>query len=42
MFKLSLILTYLLVLMGTFEKIVEMHPNLVRRRKPLATVSWNE
>ena len=41
MFKLSLILTYMLALAATFKTVIEAHADLVKKQKPLATVSWN-
>lgn len=41
MFKLSLILTYMLALVATFKTVLEARSDLVKKLKPLATVSWN-
>lgn len=41
MLKLSLLLVYMTALVAMFRKIVEMYTDLVKKQKPLATVSWN-
>lgn len=41
MLKLSLILVYMTALVAMSNRIVELHTELVKKRKPLATVSWN-
>lgn len=41
MLKLSLMLVFMTVLVAMFKRIAELHTELVKKLKPLATVSWN-
>lgn len=41
MLKLSLFLVYTTALAAMSKRVVEIYTELVKKQKPLATVSWN-
>jgi hypothetical protein len=41
MLKLSLLLVYMTALVAMFKRVIEIYTELVKKQKPLATVSWN-